>query len=193
MDLTVKTPSTDLCISVAQVKANKRIKSAAEDELIGLWIEAAQEWVAAEAQISILPTVYTARWQSIYPEVELLRPTVSSIASLKKTPKGGTLTTVLGNALTTFKRDMLTIVTVPDITTAIDGVLEIEYTAGYADAGSVPARIKQAVLLLASHWMTSREAGHMDPRLMDIEKEIPFGVRDLVSQFRVPNTTALLD
>lgn len=39
----------------------------------------------------------------------------------------------------------------------VDG-FEIEYIAGYGDASAVPARYKQAILLLVAHWYANREA-----------------------------------
>jgi uncharacterized phiE125 gp8 family phage protein len=43
--------------------------------------------------------------------------------------------------------------------TAVNGI-KIQYVAGYADAAKVPAKTKQAIILLASHWF---ENGQCEP------------------------------
>ncbi|NRG19395.1 phage head-tail connector protein [Rhizobiales bacterium] len=60
--------------------------------------------------------------------------------------------------------------------------IEIELTAGYGDAGEdVPAPLRQAILLLVAHWFEHREAG-----IDAATASIPFGFDALVAGYRVP-------
>jgi hypothetical protein len=55
----------------------------------------------------------------------------------------------------------------------------ITYSAG---GDAVPVRLKQAILLLVSHWFSSRDAVNVG----NIVNEVPFGVMALCDQFRRP-------
>jgi len=60
--------------------------------------------------------------------------------------------------------------------------VNIEYVAGYGDAASdVPEKVRQAILLLISHWYENREAVSTSGA---IPKEIPFSVESLLWQDR---------
>lgn len=60
------------------------------------------------------------------------------------------------------------------------GVIEIRFVAGYgAAASSVPAALKQAVLLLVTHWFNNREA----VLIGSISKEIELSFEALCSQY----------
>jgi uncharacterized phiE125 gp8 family phage protein len=60
--------------------------------------------------------------------------------------------------------------------------VQIEFTAGYGDAGSdVPQYLRQAVKLLVSHWYENPEATKEGSAL----REIPFGVESLIFLHRV--------
>lgn len=64
---------------------------------------------------------------------------------------------------------------------ALNGI-EIDFTAGYGDAGEdVPAALRQAILLLVAHWYEHREAG-----IDAATASIPFGFDALVAGYRVP-------
>lgn len=58
--------------------------------------------------------------------------------------------------------------------------LQIDFTAGYADAASVPATIKQAIRLLVGEWANEREAS------TPVElREIPIGVDSLIEPYKL--------
>lgn len=59
--------------------------------------------------------------------------------------------------------------------------IQITYTAGYGDAcADVPARMRQAMLLLIGHWYATREAV-----ATNAQGEVPFAVSALLTQDRV--------
>ena len=54
----------------------------------------------------------------------------------------------------------------------------IEENFGGVDQDPVPTPLREAVLQLAAHWYENREG------VSDTLRELPFGVSDLVSEFR---------
>lgn len=56
----------------------------------------------------------------------------------------------------------------------------VEFTAGWADAGSVPRRVRTAIMLLAGHWYANREAYHEGTL-----NELPQGWRAVIDQYRL--------
>jgi hypothetical protein len=69
--------------------------------------------------------------------------------------------------------------------------MEIEYVVGADDPEKVPAALRQASYLLAASWVESRAATYQEPRIMQVEKKISFGVDQLTKELRVPNGTDL--
>lgn len=192
MDLTQKTAPTLISIDVALVKAGKRIRHASEDSLIQFWIAAADEYVEKRTNLALMEQTFVLRLRRILPTVFLPRPPLTSITHVKYTPEGGSEIAV-GEA--DYRRTIDRMVTRLDIheipMLGRSGTMEIEYVAGADDPEKVPAALRQATYLLAAHYLTAREASYREPRIMQVEKTISFGVDALVKEFRVPNATDL--
>lgn len=189
MDLTVKTPATLISIDAALVKSNKRILHDSEDALIAFWIKAADQYVEKRGNIALMQQTFVLRLRRILPCVQLPRPPLNTVTSVKYTPEGGSEQT-LASPNDKVRIDRM----LPTIDTGLEcqaGTMEIEYVAGADDPDKVPAPLRQATLLLASHYLTSREASYFEPRIMQVEKKIVFGVDELVKEYRVPNGTDL--
>lgn len=60
----------------------------------------------------------------------------------------------------------------------------LTFLAGHADKKDVPAKIRKAIILLASHYYTHREAAFADPRTGAVSREIEFGVKALCGRLR---------
>jgi uncharacterized phiE125 gp8 family phage protein len=68
-------------------------------------------------------------------------------------------------------------------TAEFEDAVEVEFTAGYEDADSVPAGIKAAILLLVAHFYKHREAVvGVDAR--DSSAELPLGFSHVVSRLK---------
>lgn len=189
MDLTQKTAPTKTSIAVALVKSGKRIRHASEDELIGFWIKAADEYVEKRANIALMEQTFVLRLRRILPCVQLPRPPLKSITHVKYVATGGTEQT-LSDPDDRVRIDRM----LPTIDTGLveqSGTMEIEYIVGADDPEKVPSALRQAVYLLAAHYVTAREAVYFEPRIMQVEKTISFGVDQIVKEFRVPNGTDL--
>lgn len=185
MDLTVKTAATLTSIDAALVKANKRILHNSEDALITFWIQAADQYVEKRGNIALMEQTFVLRLRRILPCVQLPRPPLNAITSVKYTPEGGSEQT-LADPTVRIDRMLATIDTGLECQA---GTMTIEYVAGADDPEKVPAPLRQASLLLASHYLTSREASYFEPRIMQVEKKIVFGVDELIKEYRIPNAT----
>lgn len=187
MDLTVKTAATATSIDAALVKQNRRILHNSEDALIGFWIKAADAYIEKRTNRALMQQTLVLRVHRILPVIQLPRPPLASITHVKYAIRGGAEQTLAEYG----QRMDRMLHTIDTGLIGQEGVMEIEYVAGAAQPEEVPAPLRQASLLLASHYVTSREAAHMDARLMQVEKKTVFGVDQLVAEYRVPNATAL--
>jgi uncharacterized phiE125 gp8 family phage protein len=132
---------------------------------------------------------YVLRLRRILPSVQLPRPPLKSITSVKYAVTGGT-EQVLSDPDDRVRIDRM----LPTIDTGLveqAGTMEIEYVVGADDPEKVPAALRQASYLLAASWVESRAATYQEPRIMQVEKKISFGVDQLTKELRVPNGTDL--
>lgn len=187
MDLTRTVAPTLTSIDAALVKAGKRIRHASEDSLIQFWIAAADEYVEKRTNLALMEQTFVLRLRRILPSVQLPRPPLKTITSVKYAVTGGT-EQVISDPNDRVRIDRM----LPTIDTGLveqAGTMEIEYVVGADDPEKVPAALRQASYLLAAHYVTAREASYREPRIMQVEKTISFGVDALVKEFRVPNGT----
>lgn len=189
MDLTLKTPAVKTSIDVELVKAGKRIRHGSEDSLISFWIKAADEYVEKRTNLALMEQTFVLRLRRILPSVQLPRPPLKTITSVKYAVTGGT-EQVLSDPNDRVRIDRM----LPTIDTGLveqAGTMEIEYVVGADDPDKVPAALRQATYLLAAHYVTSREAVYFEPRIMQVEKTISFGVDQICKEHRIPNATDL--
>lgn len=185
MDLVRKTPPTKTSIDVALVKAGRRIVSSTEDALIEFWIKAADEYVEKRTNRALMEQTFVLRLRRILPVVQLPRPPLKEIISVTYTSDDGS-SLVLPDPNDRVRIDRM-LATLDTGLVEQPGTMEIEYVAGVDDPEKVPAALRQAVYLLAAHYVTNREATYFEPRIMKVEKKIEFGVDELTKEFRVPN------
>jgi uncharacterized phiE125 gp8 family phage protein len=192
MDLQIKTGPTKTSITTDFVKANKRILSSKEDDLIEFWINVADKYIEDVTNRCMMQQTLVLTVQRVLPEIQLPRPPFDSFVSIKYT-RDGVETTVPHVDLKPRMVNMLPTFAIPGITCSVPGSVSIEYVAGANAEEDVPFPLRQAALLLASHYTTSREAAFMDPRLTQVDKKIEYGVDQLVGNYRIPNIDALLN
>ncbi len=193
MDLTVKIAPVATSIDSTLVKQNKRITHSQEDSLIDFWIEAADSYIERKCNISVLEQTLVLKISRVLPVISLPRPPLVSITHVKYTKGDQSTVTVAAADYIQTNANMLAVLEIPEITSEEEGTMEIEYVAGRALPAEVPSDIRQAALLLTSHWVTSREAAYLDPKIMDVEKKIAFGVDQLLAQNRIPNVNSMLN
>lgn len=187
MDLQTVSRTTTGATTLANLKANARIRHSSEDTLLQSLLDAAEEQFEADTNIPVLPTQFKLGLSRVIPTFQLPRPPFLTFESVKYTPTDGTEVVVDTDALTLRYVEMLPTFTIEDLT-ATDGTMEIIWNAGYEDAAAVPARVKQAIYLLATHWAQGgRSAVHMDKRIMDVEKTTPLAYTRIVDRMRIKN------
>ena len=190
MDLTVKTPATLTAIDKALVKASKRITHASEDDLIDFCIKSADDFIEKGTNRALMEQTLLLRLGRVLSMIELPRPPLLELLSIKYTPEGGGEVTIDVADVIVATKNMLGLIFIPDLEEA-SGTMEIEFKAGATDPSHVPQSLRQAALLLTGHWLSNREATVEDSRLMKVDKKIQFGVDQLIRKYLVPNADVL--
>ncbi len=153
-------------VSRDEAKAYARIYTDGEDSIVDGLIAAAVGYVEKECYRAIMPQtweLYLDEW----PEdniVFLPRPLIQEVNTIKYYDTDGVLQTLDSDL---YQVDIKTEPgrvkpaydeVWPSVRSGMLSVITINYTSGWADATTVPADIKTAILLLISHWFENREA-----------------------------------
>lgn len=184
--LTRVTAPTALPVSVADVMANGRVVANDEAGVVQAHLETATRAVEQMTGRALLPQTWRIAayglqhrepiWLPKPPVTALTAVAYSDASNVEQSMDVGgfILSTDDDRAMvqpdmgvnwpTTFRR--------PD-------AVRITYTAGYANAASVPQDIRHAIILLACHYFDNRTAAG------DAMSEIPYGVESLVNLSRV--------
>jgi uncharacterized phiE125 gp8 family phage protein len=175
-------------ITLLEAKNHVRVDDDADDNYITLLITAAREYCEGYTGRA-LATQTLEEQLDAFPcadYIELPRPPLQSVTSVKYTDSGGTETTMtvttqyVVDADSTVGRIVLPYgVTWPTATLSTVNPIKIRYTAGYYASNLIPKSIKQAMLLLIGHWYKNREA------VGEAGGPIAFAVQSLLSMYRV--------
>lgn len=177
-------------ITLAQAKAQCRVDISDDDDLFNdLIIPSARQYIEEATRRAFI----TQTWRlslECWPDrnyIQLPKPPLVSVTSVTYTDNAGSAT-VLSSALYGVDTDsepgrvVLNYGEVwPSATLRTMNPIQIIYVAGYGAASAVPARFKQAILLLVGHWYENREA----IVLGTISKEIELAVNSLIWVDRV--------
>jgi hypothetical protein len=202
MDLTViRRPSTEAIlafVTVQDVKTSERITHSREDSLIEDGILAAYDFLDG-------PDGWMNGYFILESEVELhvgsignvleisARPIVNEQAVLfERRADDGSYVGVPASDFTMARQDgcvVLATLSRSAFATPTGGIVNprayrLTFLAGQADKEKVPASIRKAIILLASHYYTHREAAFADPRTGAVSREIEFGVKALCGRLR---------
>lgn len=194
----VITPATAEPLTVSEVKDFLRVDSSAEDALIGVLITAARTMCEEYTQQVMMPTTveqywddfpYSSasaprdtrgQWFSDYDIMLLQKSPVQSVSFIKYYDGNGTQQTITS---TSYSVDVVSQPARILPVTSWDGIdpnrlnsVTVRYVVGYADAASVPAPLKQAMLLMI---------GDMYERRQDSIKQLPSASEYLMNPFRV--------
>ncbi len=163
-NLRLVTPAVSDPVSVAEAKAYCRIDGSTEDTFIESLIKAAVQWIENHPFCARALMVQTYRLTlDRFPDAIVLpRPPLVSVSSVKYYDVNGDQQTLATDQYQVASQsEPARIVPAPGCTwpstqDRLEAV-EVNYTAGYANAASVPPGLKLAVLLLVSHWYRTRE------------------------------------
>lgn len=168
------------------VKAHLRISSTAEDALLQVYIDAAVEYIEAQASISL----FNQKWQialNSFPGkdyIQLIRGPVASIASF-------TIYDTANVPDATFslyyldKNDRRLVLNFgdswPSTTLRSLSAVEVEYNTGYGTTtASLPPSIVSALLALVAFWYCNREAVNIG----NIVSTLPYSVNAAIDNFK---------
>lgn len=171
------TPPVSEPITLQETKDYLRVDFTDDDALISMLITAARQFIEKLTRRSIA----VATWEMSldeFPQGEIIIPlpplkTINSIAYIK----GGTPQTFSYYEVDDYSQPARLKGEWPETDNVLNAV-KINFDAGY---DTVPEPLKQAMLLLISHWYENREPVTMNGS----PATIPFTVDALVSQYKI--------
>lgn len=184
--LSTVTASSGSPVTKEEFKLHHRISGNDEDQYIDSLLRRAMAYCEAQTEKTFLPTVLRLTMdrfpltdqQYIY----MPRPPLVSVSTASYVEPSSGTSTALASSDYTVDTYSLPGRIEPVYNTAWPATREqvnavtIQYTAGYGATNAaaiplVPERIKQAILMLASHWYENRES----------EGDVPMGITHLLS------------
>ena len=159
--LSVVTPPADTPLSLDEVKTALRVDGTDEDSLISLMLEGAAATIEKWTGVTLISTTYNAVFQA-FPSgtsfFQLPRTPVTAVGSVTYNNSAGTPTVLSSSDYTVALGDAMRRARIvpgfldwwPQTYGHIDDVT-IRFTAGYADAASVPADLRNLVWMLVDY------------------------------------------
>ncbi len=161
MSLTLLSPPAAEPVTLGEIKEHLRVTHNDEDALITGMAVAAVRAVEARGGLALMPQAWRLSLDTPPDETVLLPiAPVSAVDGVSVIDGNGVAQTIDANlyeAATGAPGRVRPAGPWPAPGVALDGV-RIDFTAGYADAASVPEPLKQAVKLLAAYFFETREA-----------------------------------
>lgn len=179
-------------VTLAEAKLHMRVDVADDDTLIAALVKTAREYIELITRPRVAMVTQTWRYVAdTFPRGDTLelRPwPLQSITSISYTDIEGATATIasteylVDTASSPGRLRLKSAAVWPSATLAELNGLRIEFVAGYGDTGaSVPAALRQAILLLVSQWYENRELSLITGA---IPKEMPFAVHALTAPWR---------
>lgn len=212
MNLSLETgPDADevlACYPVAMFKANKRIGHSVEDGRIEeairdafVYFDGREGWLRR----AVLTQTWTMRLPAFAASIEIPLPPLQSVVSVRYRDADGALQTLhdVGSSLpvvsTVFhevRGDLFGRLVLasgeswPTTATGNPEAVEIRFTCGFGDADDVPRPIKRSIGLLATHLYENASQTYAEPRLVEVPREIKWGIQSLAGRYRIMNDHA---
>lgn len=154
-------------ISLTEAKLHCRVDNSAEDTIFAMLIQAAREFVETYTRRSLITQTWTA-YLDEFPRCRwfyLPKPPLGTVNSVKYYDYDNTLQTLATtsydvgfNAESPARICLSQTATWPTSIRSRPDAVQILYSCGYGTASSsVPAALRQAMLLLIGHWYENRE------------------------------------
>ncbi len=161
MAYTVSTAPASEPVTTAEAKLSLRVDHSEEDDLIDEYIQAAREYVEGFTNRGLMTQTIKQYYAAFPCALDLRFAPIQSVTSVKYYDGANVQQTLVLN--TDYYQD---IITEPGQITPVDSwpttytrpdAVEVEFIAGYANAASVPAKIKQVMYLLIGEMYEVRE------------------------------------
>jgi uncharacterized phiE125 gp8 family phage protein len=189
MALVLVTPPAVEPVTLQEAKNHLRVDIPDDDTLITALITAAREYCEGFQNRAYITQIWQL-WLDAWPngsEIMIPRPPLQAVNSVRYygadnaeyvlPPSDYIVDTACEPGRIVLAYDKCW----PSVTLRPANAVCVEFVAGYGGADKVPQRVKQAMLLLISHWYDTREiaaVGH-------VIAEVPFTVNALLWQERV--------
>lgn len=188
MSLITTTAAASDPVSVSEAKAHCRVDISTDDTYITALITAATEAVQTRTGRQLVNATFRAAWDTLPAsgEFPLMREPVSAVSSVKYYDADETQQTLDDTEYWVDLESTPPRVVLRDGFPSLygwrPGLIQIVFVAGYGASGSsVPAALKQAVMLLVGHWYENREANITN----GYARELPDGVKMLCDMHKV--------
>lgn len=183
MTLLLVTGPLDEPVTLDEARAHLRLDVSDEDGLLTALLTAARAVLEAETRRAFI----TQGWRLVldaWPGATVALPLapVSAVTAVTLNDADGpriVATSLYETALDGDSPRLTPLAGWPQPTRRVGGIA-IDFTAGYGGADTVPAPLKQAILLLAAHWFENREP----VTLGEIAEALPLSVAALVAPYR---------
>lgn len=180
--IVVTTPPASEPVTQQELIDHLRLNDNSEASQLDQFITAARIMFETRTGLSLLPTTFRQYVPALTSTVYLMKSPIISVASVSYYDYSDSLQTITTGytADTISTPATVNFTTVPTLTnTTRTPKAYVTFTAGYADAASVPAPIKIAIKELAAHWYLNREA------FTELDyKCLPFGFDGICSLYR---------
>ena len=180
------TPPAALPVTLAEAKQHLRVDHSDDDAKINALISAAVSYLDARSGV-LGRCIVTQTWElqlDEFPdeEIEIALGPVQSVTSVHYTDQDG-VTQVIASSeydvdIVSLVARVLPVTSWPQAKAEANAV-HVRFVAG-TSAASVPQAIKQAILLLVSHWYEERSTVNVG----NISSVLPFTVEALLTPFR---------
>lgn len=180
----ILTPASETPVSLDQLKAHLRTNNGtAEDDALADYLATAIDTFEFHTQGRTILTTEFRQWHPCWSSrIELRRAPVQSVEAIHYYDAAGDLQELTGWNLDATGTPAL--ITRPGLWPSLDPErvrpIRIDFTAGWSEPEDVPATIRTAVRLLASHFYWHREA-YLERGSL---QECPFGFQSVVNQFK---------
>ena len=179
------------------MKENLRVTWDAEDDLIGRYIAVAESIIQEDLDVVLQPTTYRLTLDEFPNEILIDRYPVNSVESISYTDLEGEQKTLTEDEdgtdyyvdLNSIPARIWSAVDLSSLSSSTErfwpdvlqkpGVVAVEFTAGYADQGSVPAMVKQLIHLWVAHFYQ-----HRSPVEQGRPSKVPHSIDDLTESLR---------
>jgi uncharacterized phiE125 gp8 family phage protein len=180
-------------VTLAEAKLHLRVEHSDDDALISASIQAAREWVEEYLDATLIHTQWVMTLDLFPPAISLPRPRMAEADGFTAVELTYTIDTGAVVTLPTsdyrVDRDSVPGVLRPNYGDswpahlADYNAISVTWWAGFgADGSAVPQRIRNAVLMLVTHYYEQRSAVLVGQGV--ISKPIEFGVRSLLDSAR---------
>ncbi len=176
------------------LKATRRVKHSQEDALYEDAIVEAFDFFDAKGWLNraILTQTwkaYPTKWDTV---IELPFPPLQSVTSITYTDTDGATQTLATSVYGVSTNGLFGTVYLkdgqswPDLHADPDPIC-ITFECGYGAGAAVPAGIRKAIKLLATHYFENPSQTYAEPRLVEVPRKIMYGIEAAAGKFRILN------